>query len=398
MTDRKHNGIYGNNITYDAIGNLTTYAGWTYTWKCGRQLVSQVQGNTTITYAYDVSGMRVRKTVNGVTHDYTWNGGRLVHLKAGTNHDLHFFYDAKGTPAVVLYNGSPYAYVKNLQGDIVAIVDASGNTVVQYRYDPWGRKMSRTGTLQATLGYYNPFRYRGYIFDEETWMYYLKNRYYYPELRRFISVDPELGELGALGSHNRYCYCFNDPITYLDDQGLRAQNRVHQWVVEDICNRSNGSLVYSGTKISYNGGSWGFADIIERSTNSVWEVKRVTHSGPKALEQIRRYLGKGSGKYLDGSWNGQTLIRGTNRPELNGVIIWKKKEFWVGINSLAMASSSTIIMNPPSPLRYIRKKPQKILQRQRRDFSVIPRYPPPLGLRFSDWAARQSVFPRWGLV
>ena len=44
--------------------------------------------------------------------------------------ELHFFYDAQNRPAVVAYNGVPYAYVKNLQGDVIAILDAAGNVVV----------------------------------------------------------------------------------------------------------------------------------------------------------------------------------------------------------------------------------------------------------------------------
>ena len=106
-----------------------------------------------------------------------------------------------------------------LQGDIIAIVDSSRTTVVEYKYDPWGKKESRTGSLSGTVGYYNPFRYRGYIFDEETWMYYLKDRYYYPELRRFINADIYLGETRALMSTNPYCYCKNNAVMGIDSTG-----------------------------------------------------------------------------------------------------------------------------------------------------------------------------------
>jgi YD repeat-containing protein len=76
-------------------------------------------------------------------------------------HTLHFYYDAQDRPAQVNYNGTMYRYVHNLQGDIIAIVDSAGNTVVKYAYDAWGGKKSVTGSMAATLGYYNPFRYRG---------------------------------------------------------------------------------------------------------------------------------------------------------------------------------------------------------------------------------------------
>ena len=214
MTRRVHGGRYNYDMTYDAIGNLTSYAGWTYTWAQGRRLVKQVQDSRTVEYTYDASGLRVRKKFKSTINDYTWAGGKLVHLKAGSQ-NMHFFYDAEGMPAMVLYNQTPYRYVRNLQEDIIAIVDTSGTTVVEYKYDPWGKNESVTGTLAASVGRYNPFRYRGYIFDEETLMYYLKDRYYYPELRRFINAD-------RVGERNLFLYCRNSPVFRVDNDGNKS--------------------------------------------------------------------------------------------------------------------------------------------------------------------------------
>lgn len=61
--------------------------------------------------------------------------------------------------------------------------------MVSYTYDAWGKMISKTGTLATTLGMLQPFRYRGYIFDEETGLYYLRSRYYNPNLCRFINAD-----------------------------------------------------------------------------------------------------------------------------------------------------------------------------------------------------------------
>ena len=94
-----------------------------------------------------------------------------------SSNTLHFFYDAQNKPAVVLFNGIAYAYLYNLQGDVIALVDANGSKVVEYKYDAWGNPLSKTGTLATTLGTLQPFRYRGYAYDEETCRYYLYNRY-----------------------------------------------------------------------------------------------------------------------------------------------------------------------------------------------------------------------------
>ena len=72
-----------------------------------------------------------------------------------------FSSDAAGNAAAVDHNGTYYYYLRNGQGDIVKIVDGSGNTVVEYTYDSWGKPLSCTGTLATTLGVLNPFRYRG---------------------------------------------------------------------------------------------------------------------------------------------------------------------------------------------------------------------------------------------
>ena len=219
------NGSYP--LTYDAIGNLRTYADWEYEWEGGRRLKKQTQNTTVVTYDYDQNGMRVRKTVshtNGyvyAVYNYVYNGTKLVHMTKN-NDVLHFFYDNEGRPASVRYNGDMYNYLYNLQGDIVAIVDSNGAIAVEYKYNAWGSILSRTGTLSDTLGYSNPFRYRRYIYDDETCMYWLKSRYYYPELFRFINLDKLLIKDFKIFDLNSYTYCSNRPISSSDENGFHA--------------------------------------------------------------------------------------------------------------------------------------------------------------------------------
>ena len=101
---------------------------------------------------------------------------------------LHLTYDSIG-PASVTYNGVKYFYLKNAQGDVTGLVNASGTQVVSYTYDPWGAPMSTDGTMASTLGAANPLRYRGYVYDTETGLYYLNSRYYNPVWGRFINAD-----------------------------------------------------------------------------------------------------------------------------------------------------------------------------------------------------------------
>ena len=102
--------------------------------------------DTDAQFVYNENGLRGKKTVNEVVTDYILHGKNIVHMKRGDD-ELHFFYDAQNRPAVVVYNGTAYAYVKSLQGDIVAILDENGNAVVSYGYDAWGAPLWCTGEL-----------------------------------------------------------------------------------------------------------------------------------------------------------------------------------------------------------------------------------------------------------
>ena len=129
--------------------------------------------------------------------------------------NLHFFYDAQPRPAFVEYNGAKYRYLHNLQGDIIGIVDNNGNLVVEYRYDAWGKPILTTGTLKTSLGELNPFRYRGYVYDEETELYYLRSRYYAAYTGRFIVADVIFTQT----PNNVFNYTRCNPVNYTDDNG-----------------------------------------------------------------------------------------------------------------------------------------------------------------------------------
>ena len=92
---------------------------------------------------------------------------------------------------MVKFNGALYSYVHNLQGDIVGIVDSAGSLVVEYKYDAWGKPtLARTlTTAYEALAELNPFRYRGYVWDNELNLYYLQNRFYSICWNRFINAD-----------------------------------------------------------------------------------------------------------------------------------------------------------------------------------------------------------------
>ena len=106
-----------------------------------------------------------------------------------------------------------------LPSHIVKLIDKTGSTVVEYTYDTWGKPLSATGSLAETFGTEQPFRYRGYVYDEETGFYYLQSRYYDPEVGRFISAGVYLSTGQGVLGHNSYAYCMNSPVNMIDFSG-----------------------------------------------------------------------------------------------------------------------------------------------------------------------------------
>ena len=209
--------IDGQSLTADEIGNLLSDGTWTYTWQHGRQLAGMSKTGTNIAYGYDSDGKRITKIVDGTAYNYHYLGDQLVELTWGGN-KLHFTYDSTG-PLSVNYNGTEYFYVKNAQGDVTGLVNASGTRVVNYTYDAWGNPLATTGSLAATLGAQNPLRYRGYVYDTETGLYYLQSRYYNPGWGRFINADNRLSTGGDLTGLNLFAYCGNNPVNMSDPDG-----------------------------------------------------------------------------------------------------------------------------------------------------------------------------------
>ena len=209
----------GTEITYDAIGNPLSYLGKTLTWQNGRQLASLNDTDLTVNYAYDDSGIRIQKTVNGTETKFYLNGTVILTQMTG-NERMDFLYDEAGDLLGFKYDGNSYYYIRNLQSDITGILNSAGEQIVSYAYDAWGKLLSVAGSAADTIGKKNPFRYRGYYYDTETGLYYLNSRYYNPEIGRYLNADKAIpGVGGDIRGYNLFSYCMNNPINMSDPNG-----------------------------------------------------------------------------------------------------------------------------------------------------------------------------------
>lgn len=101
----------------------------------------------------------------------------------------------------------------------IGFVEQKINLVVKYNYTGYGIT-TVSGSLATTLGKDNPFRFKGYYFDEESSMYYCQSRYYVPEWGRWLNSDNiAFLDTSDLKGMNLFCYCGNNPISNLDKSG-----------------------------------------------------------------------------------------------------------------------------------------------------------------------------------
>ena len=121
-------------------------------------------------YTYTPDGIRSSKTVNGTKTEYLLNGTQILAQKTGGD-VMWFFYDSTGTRIGVQQGNVTAYYMYNLQGDVVGLADAAtGKIIAKYLYDAWGKCVSVENAGGYTIGTANPFRYRGYYFDNESYL------------------------------------------------------------------------------------------------------------------------------------------------------------------------------------------------------------------------------------
>ena len=250
-------GIGEQTITYDVQGNPTSYLGHILTWEKGRQLKS-FDSNT---YTYNTKGIRTGKTVNGVKHTYTLEGTKILR-EAWGNNTLIPLYDNVDNVCGIIYNDEPFYFLKNLQGDVIAVTDKDGAAVAKYSYDAWGVCTILSDISDCGIAQINPYRYRSYYYDSEIGMYYLQSRYYNPAVGRFINADEFCLSLFIL-NNNLFSYCNNNCVMNEDCSGYYTYNRnnavnyARTWGYgynEDYYYYSNGDCTNFVSQCMYAGG------------------------------------------------------------------------------------------------------------------------------------------------
>ena len=129
--------------------------------------------------------------------------------------------------------------------------------MVEYVYDAWGT-ITPNGVYDVSglnLAELNPFRYRGYYYDTETGLYYLKTRYYDPAIGRFMTIDGiEYLDPETINGLNLYAYCNNNPVMNIDPNGTWSWKKfwrgVGGWLAVGIATVAAVAAIVVGTIFS----------------------------------------------------------------------------------------------------------------------------------------------------
>ena len=178
------------------------------------QLTETLTKNYKVSFTYDAEGLRTGKTVNGEKTVYVWDGDQVVmELSKGGAVQKRYIrgndlvYADKGENTEKTY------YVTDMHGNVVQLLDESGNVTKTYEYDSFGNEVKPEKKDE------NPYRYCGEYYDKETEEVYLRARYYQPTVGRFLTRDTYTGESGDPLSLHLYTYCGNDGMNKCDADG-----------------------------------------------------------------------------------------------------------------------------------------------------------------------------------
>jgi RHS repeat-associated protein len=179
-------------------------------WNADNQLKRvSLNGNEVARFAYDPNGRRVEKVAGGVTTSYLYDEEDVVRETRGAATFKYIHGAGTDEPlAKEESSGALTYYHPDGLGSIVRRTNQSGAPAHEYRYDAWG-------SIEA--GATEPgYAFTGREWDPETRLYYYRARYYDGQIGRFISEDP----MGATAGPNFYSYVANNPLRFVDPEGL----------------------------------------------------------------------------------------------------------------------------------------------------------------------------------
>jgi RHS repeat-associated protein len=192
--------------------------------------------------------------------------GNLLAEADGQNNITRYYIYGIGLIAMVTPSDQVYCYHFNVVGSTIAMTDQTQAMVNQYAYDPFGNILNQVEAVSQ------PFKFVGQfgVMTEPNGFYYMRARYYDPQVGRFISEDPVGFDSGDL---NLMVYVTNNPINQIDPGGqdFSCGVVVHVETINPITSRGGGIWGYNyqnDVLYSYSGSGYGLD--VGGGIESVW--------------------------------------------------------------------------------------------------------------------------------
>ena len=202
----------GYSYQYDANGNMTVGKNKTLAYDVENRLLSVNELGTISSFAYDGDGGRVKKTAGSDSTTYI---GSLFEKDSGGKITKHIFVGSTRVASALLRNNEAAEaiyYHSDHLGSSNVITDKDGKLVQYCEYTPYGSLARNEGTDLAS------HKFTGKELDN-TGLYFYGARYYDPEIGRFVTADTIVQAPYDPQTLNRYAYCRNNPIKYIDPSG-----------------------------------------------------------------------------------------------------------------------------------------------------------------------------------
>ena len=302
------------------------------------RLISVNDGKDETKYTYNYEGLRITKETGNKKVLYIYDGKNLLlELDSLGNVSARNVFGTKLISREITGNLKGF-YRYNGHGDVVKIVDKSGKVLVEYYYDAFGSLKESTGNFD------NPYRYSGYIYDEEAKYYYLQSRMYDPLLGRFIQEDSYRGDEKDPLSLNLYTYCLNNPMIY-DDQNGHWPSFLSK-IGSAVSNAWNGvksfvSNAWNGVK-SFVSNAW---NGVKSFVSNVWNgaksvVKNVVSWGKQKYNNVKRVVNNvvrkvSQNKYVKATVSAAQRAYNYTKAQMNKAIQAVKK---VDVSKLAVGA------------------------------------------------------------
>lgn len=252
------------------------------------QLTQTLTKNYKVSFTYDAEGLRTSKTVNGEKTVFVWDGDQLVmELSEGGKVQKRYIrgndlvYADKGT------NTEKQSYVTDPHGNVVQLIDESGNVIKTYEYDSFGNEINPNSKDD------NSFRYCGEYYDKEMEKIYLRARYYQPAVGRFLTRDTYTGEDDEPLSLHLYAYCHGDSVNVIDPTGhMSIQKTVWDYFRNKKFTKKQVAGIMGNVKQESD-----FHPLLRDNGSQYWGLFQIGNGLPNQLEKKYQRAGLNMNKY-----------------------------------------------------------------------------------------------------